>query len=218
MNRALYNRLNSAIRRYANHVRRQRWVNVCIEVSHFASSTHIWRVTRALCGGRGPPRHFAGIALVLRETQEETANQFPKVYAPVLPPPHLGPASTTPCVLDDAFTMSELPSGLRQMRRRIAPRPDDIPCRAFLNLPDLALLKHLHVHPGWKEAWIVPIHRPGRSQRTASSYHHVMRGKTNGANGSCSIIVVSGVTPAPTRGYVWVSIKAMHVREHNGSH
>lgn len=181
--RALYNRLNAAIRRHANHLRRQRWRNLCDEFCQSTSTVMIWKVVRALSGDRGPSRPFACMALALKKTLEELAEVFAEVYAPALLSTPIPIANATPCILDELFTAAELRAALRRLRRRSASGPDGISGQALLNLPEAALLELLgwfnviwqtgNVPLEWKEAWVVPIPKPGQPQYSPTSYRPV---------------------------------------------
>lgn len=104
------------------------------------SSTHICKAIRALRDNIGPFRHFASMASALRKALEGDSIPFAEVYAPVLPPSHLAPTSTTLLILNHAFITPERLAGLGQMRRRSASGPDGIPNRALLHVPDSTLL------------------------------------------------------------------------------
>lgn len=168
----MFNKVNSALRRHKNNLCRQRWKNFCAKTDHSCPSSKLWEVTRALCGDRGPSRSLACMALALSMTRKETAHLFAMFYARVLPPTSLPAICNVSCVLDDPFSLLELREYLRRLRCCSASGPDKIPAQAFLNLLDSALLSLLKMYsdvwesgcvpPEWREAWVVPIHKPGQ--------------------------------------------------------
>lgn len=179
-----FNRLNSAIRRHANKLCRSQWASFCASLTVFSPITRIWRVVGSLAGGSRPSKPFEALALrtqkhlvcLAEEFADAFVNSRPGIHPCALP-------ATSPSVMDAPFTLRELQTALRSLRRRCAPGPDGITNQMLQNLPlehRKMLLTYLNrvwesgdVPPSWKVACVVPLLKASKEMTDAASYRPV---------------------------------------------